>query len=142
MILIKNKKPDTFNYQKLIYTRHFSSLPKTIKGGKRSNKKERDFKVHQEKKKELRIIWRERTWKKPFHKTIPEEQKEPIQKRTNPKMTIQDKEEWKTQTLNPSDNNETSLLMAFINDEGEEIWINQKATLSTDMAIEELKKQK
>ena len=43
-------------------------------------------------------------------------------------MTIQDKEEWKTQTLNPLDNNETSLSMAFINDEGEEIWINQKAT--------------
>jgi hypothetical protein len=63
----------------------------------------------------------------------------------NPRSTIQDeedKEEWKTQTLNPHDDDETSLLMAFINDEGEEIWINQKATLSTDMAIEELKKQK
>jgi hypothetical protein len=45
----------------------------------------------------------------------------------NLKLTVhdeEDEEEWKTQTLNPLDDNETSLLMAFINKEGEKIWIN------------------
>src|ERR1700678_837991 len=81
--------------------------------------------------------WRNRQQKKPpITKSISitltaketgiNEEKRPIQMNKNQKSTIQDEEdeeEWKTQTLNPLADDETSLLMAFINEGGEEIWI-------------------
>jgi hypothetical protein len=53
-----------------------------------------------------------------------------------------DVEEWKNQTLHLIDEDKNTLLMAFINDEDKEIWINMKMNLAMDMAIKEAKKQK
>ena len=53
-----------------------------------------------------------------------------------------DEEEWKTQTLHLIDENENTLLMAFINEdiENQEIWINEKMNLAMDLAIKEANK--
>ena len=67
--------------------------------------------------------------------------------KTYPKPSVEEEyneEEWKTQTLHPIDENENTLLMAFINKdvEDQEIWINAKTNLAMDLAIEEANKRK
>ena len=55
-----------------------------------------------------------------------------------------DEEEWKIRTLHPIDEDENTVLMAFINEDkqDQEIWINAKTNLAMDLAIEEAKKRK
>ena len=66
-----------------------------------------------------------------------EEQKET---KKCPKPSVEeeyDEEEWKTQTLHPIDEDENTLLMAFINEDkqDQEIWINRKTNLAMDLVM-------
>ena len=55
---------------------------------------------------------------------------------------VDDEEEFKTHTLNPLDKNDLSLLIGLMDSmEPEEVWINARTNVATELAAEENKKK-